>query len=299
MKAEGAVLRSLFCVRSAREAFSLAIVLAIVIASLPSRLAAADDKNLQRVKGTVGYQTAESAPFTTISGRMLLPDDSLAITRAKSAALLALPDSSIVGLGENTNVQVGAFNQTADGPGSTITVNNGTLRFDVRRPAGGTANYRFTTVTTQIAIRGTVGLLSFVNGNTTVACLQCAADSVTVTVGTQTITLATGQVLTVSAAGAVVVGTVTAALLGGFAGAGVSTSAATGAAAATAGVAGASSAAAATAGIVGGAVAAGAVTDAVIGSHATPTPAPPTAAISVTQTNRVPGSSQGEVGKRR
>lgn len=114
----------------------------------PASRAANDDKLLQRVKGVVGYQPANSAPLTTIVGKSLLPDDYLAIMHAKSAALLILPDSSIVGLGENTDVQVGAFNQTTAGPGSTVTVNGGALRFDVRRPQGGTANYRFVTVTT-------------------------------------------------------------------------------------------------------------------------------------------------------
>jgi hypothetical protein len=207
----------------------------------------------------------------------LLPDDYLAITREKSAALLALPDSSIVGLGENTSVQVGAFDQTATGPGSTITVNNGTLRFDIHRPAGGTANYHFQTTTAQMAVRGTVGLLSFINGITTVACVVCAADSVSVTVGAQTFALTSGQILTISAAGAVVAGTLTAAMAGAFSGAGVSTSAATGASAATTGVAGAGAGAAAgsvaaTTAIVGGAVAAGGIAAAVSAAQATPTP---------------------------
>ncbi|MGA2396152.1 MAG: hypothetical protein ABSH03_22685 [Candidatus Lustribacter sp.] len=54
---------------------------------------------------------------------------------------------------------------------------------------------------------------------------MCAADSVTVTVGAQTIALATGQLITVSALGAVVTGTVTTTALAGFSGASVSTAA--------------------------------------------------------------------------
>ena len=210
---------------------------------IATALPADDDKRLDRVKGVVGFATAPDATLHQIFGRELIPDDDYAITRANSAALLALPDSSIVAIGANTRVRVGAFSQTADGPGSTITVEQGSLRFDIRRPAGGAANYHFATTTSQIAVRGTVGLLSFLGGNTTVACLVCAADSVTVTVGTQTIALATGQLLTVSALGAVVTGTVTSTALAGFTGASVSTATATGPAAATAGISGASGAA--------------------------------------------------------
>ena len=243
-------------------------------------LPADGDKQLARLKGVVGFATGAEAPFHQIVGRELLPDDDFAITRDKSAALLALPDSSIVAIGEKTRVRVGAFSQTADGPGSTITVDEGTLRFDIRRPTGGAANYRFTTATSQIAVRGTVGLLSVIGGNTTVACLVCAADSVTVTVGTQTIALAAGQVLTVSALGAVVTGTISSTVLGGFAGAQVSTVAAAGPSAATAGVAGASGAAAGAAGgiatttAIGAAAATAAVAGVAVSSLvANPTPA--------------------------
>lgn len=238
------------------------ILLAVFGLMLATARSADDDKRLDRVKGVIGFATAPDAPLHQIFGHELIPDDDYAVTREKSAALLALPDSSIVAIGEKTLVKVGAFSQTADGPGSTITVEQGTLRFDIRRPAGGTANYRFMTSTSQIAVRGTVGLLSFIGGNTTVACLVCAADSVTVTVGAHTVALLTGQFLTVSALGAVVTGTVTGTVLGTFTGAQVSTVAATGSSAATAGVAGAAGAAG---GAVGG-VAAGTVAGAAAGA---------------------------------
>ena len=230
-----------------------------------------DDKRLDRLKGVVGFATGPNAQLHQIFGRELIPDDDYAITRERSAAILSLPDSSIVAIGEKTRVRVGAFSQTADGPGSTITVEEGTLRFDIRRPAGGTANYHFTTNTSQIAVRGTVGLLSFIGGNTTVACLVCAADSVTVTVGAQSIALAAGQMVTVSALGAVVTGTVTSTALAGFSGASVSTTAATGSSAATAGVAGASGGAAggaAGAAASAGAGVAGAATSTIVGGAA-------------------------------
>jgi hypothetical protein len=122
---------------------------------------AASNKQLQHLKGDVGYQPSVAGRFNVVAGSYVLPDDDFAVTKARSAALLTLPDSSLVALGENTSVQVGAFNNAAAGPGATITVNGGTLRFDIHRPAGGAANYRFVTPTSQIAIRGTVGLLAF------------------------------------------------------------------------------------------------------------------------------------------
>ncbi len=65
----------------------------------------------------------------------------------------------------------------ADGTiGLTVTLNGGALRFDVRRSTGSRANYHFVATTSQLAIRGTVGLLSYVpGGDTTVVCLACEA----------------------------------------------------------------------------------------------------------------------------
>lgn len=274
---------------------ALLSVLAIAPSLQPMAARAASDKLLQRLKGVVGYQAADGAPLTLVVARLSLPDDYLAVTRTRAAALLALPDSSLVSLGENTRVQVGAFNRTADGPGATITVNGGTLRFDIRRPKGATANYHFATPTTQVAVRGTIGLISLAGGNTTIACLVCAADSITVTVGTQTFTILTGQLLSVSATGAVVSGALSTSVLGTFSSAGVSTSTATGTAAATAGVTSAAGAStsgvagaaaagttgATTAAAAGAAVAAGGVA-AAVSNAAAPTPQPtPSAVFSV------------------
>jgi hypothetical protein len=235
---------------------------------------AASNKELQRLKGTVGYQVGDAGTFNKVAGSYVLPDDSYAITQDKSAALLQLPDSSLVALGMNTKVLVGAFNQTADGPGATITVNGGALRFDIKRPTGSAANYHFVTPTSQVGVRGTIGLLAVLaNGQTTVACLACAADSITVQVGGQSFALATGQAITVTATGAVTTSAVTSATLSGFSSAGVSTSATSGVAGATAGVTGAAVAPAAAAG-AGAAAAAGAAAGAAAASAAKASPNP-------------------------
>jgi hypothetical protein len=216
-----------------RTVASIALVSGLVLAAMPRDTRAADtSKQLQRVRGTIGFQTAEAGTdFKAIFGKIDLPDDDFAVTRAQSAAVIALPDSSLISLGENTNVQVGAFDGASASPGSTITLKGGSLRFDIRRPAGGAANYHFTTATSQIAVRGTVGLLAFANGVTTVGCVACAADSVTVTTATQMVTLVTGQFVAVSAAGALTTGALSS-VVGAFSGAGVPVTGQIGAAAA-------------------------------------------------------------------
>jgi hypothetical protein len=192
-----------------RTGFALVLAIGLIAGVLPSTTQAADTtKQLQRLRGDVGYATQkDGSDYKQVFGKFELPDPDYAVTHAKSAAQIAMPDSSLIELGENTSIQVGAFDNTTASPGSTITVNDGSrLRFEIKRPEGGAANYRFVTATSQVAVRGTVGLLAFVNGVTTVGCVVCAADSVVVQVGSQTFALVTGQFLTVSALGAVTTG---------------------------------------------------------------------------------------------
>jgi hypothetical protein len=213
---------------------------AVLIAALPA--GAASDKELRAVHGTTQFRTTADGQLTRVFGHIDLNDDAFAVTQAASNALLVLPDASEVGLGENTNVRVGAFNAATDATPTILTLQAGTLRFSVRHPAGQRANYRFQTVTSQIAVRGTIGLYGTGPNGDVVTCLQCDSGDVVVTVGTQTYTLLTGQTLLISLAG-IVTSATGAAAAQAFSGSGLSTDAAT--RTAFAGSAGSGSAAAA------------------------------------------------------
>jgi hypothetical protein len=155
------------------------------------------DKQLARVKGIIGYQDSATSSFKPIFGRLDLPDDAYAVTKPNGAAVLRLADSSEIDIGENTKVQVGAFNPAQSGNVNTIVLDGGALHFNIRHPQGGQSNYRFVTATSQIAVRGTEGfLVAGVNG-TQVVCVSCAAGDVSVQVGQQTISVVSNQTLTV------------------------------------------------------------------------------------------------------
>ncbi len=113
------------------------------------------------MKGIVGYEPEPNAPFKAIFGRLDLPDNAVAVTQAGAQAVLRLADSSEIDIGEKTSVQVGAFNAVSSGRQNEIVLNGGSLHFNIRHPAGGQSNYKFTTATSQIAVRGTEGLLAF------------------------------------------------------------------------------------------------------------------------------------------
>ena len=115
---------------------------------------------MARVAGTVQYQWGPDATLHQLFGRLDLPDDALAVTLAQSRAQLVLPDSSEIDIGAQTRVRVGAFNAAATGNPTVIVLELGALHFIVRHPAGGRANYRFQTPTSQIAVRGTDGISS-------------------------------------------------------------------------------------------------------------------------------------------
>jgi hypothetical protein len=154
------------------------------------------DKQLARVKGVVGYQTSATSDFKPIFGRLDLPDDAFAVTKPNGSAVLRLKDSSEIDIGENTKVQVGQFNAAGAGQ-NTIVLNGGALHFNIRHPQGGQSNYKFTTATSQIAVRGTEGFLIAGANGTQVVCVSCAAGDVSVQVGQQTVSIVSNQTLTV------------------------------------------------------------------------------------------------------
>ncbi|HEY5348903.1 MAG TPA: FecR family protein [Candidatus Lustribacter sp.] len=155
------------------------------------------DKQLARVKGIVGYQVSATSAFKPIFGRLDLPDDAFAVTKPNAAAVLRLKDSSEIDIGENTKVQVGAFNPAESGNQNTIILNGGALHFNIRHPQGGQSNYRFVTATSQIAVRGTEGFLIAGANGTQVVCVSCAAGDVSVQVGSQTVSIVSNQTLTI------------------------------------------------------------------------------------------------------
>jgi hypothetical protein len=160
--------------------------------------AAAGDKQLARVKGIVGYEPSPNAPFKAIFGRLDLPDDAVAVTQAGAQAVLRLADSSEIDIGEKTSVQVGAFNAISSGKQNEIVLNGGVLHFNIRHPAGGQSNYKFTTATSQIAVRGTEGFLVSSASGTQVVCVSCAAGDVTIQTGGQFTTIVSGQTATIA-----------------------------------------------------------------------------------------------------
>ena len=155
------------------------------------------DKQLARVKGTVGYQASATSNFKPIFGRLDLPDDAFAVTKPHAAAILRLKDSSEIDIGENTKVQVGEFTAASSGTQNTINLQGGALHFNIRHPQGGQSNYKFVTATSQIAVRGTEGFLIAGTNGTQVVCVSCAAGDVSVQVGQRTLSIVSNQTLTV------------------------------------------------------------------------------------------------------
>lgn len=175
-------------------AFSL-VALTIAPAS------AASDKTLQNVKGSVAYSTAAGGAETPIAPKssIALDDHYTAVTGANSQGAIGLPDSSRVLVGQNTRVTLNSFNQTDIAHASFEVV--GKVRFTIQHPAGARADYTFHTGTTQIAVRGTEGDISFdpATGTLQVNCYELTDPMLPVQ-----ITFADGSVFTLNAGQALI-----------------------------------------------------------------------------------------------
>ena len=190
-----------------RAAAAGALAALLLALCAPLDAASDGDKQLARVAGTVQYQAGSDPAFHAVLGKIDLSDAALAVTLVQSRAQLILPDSSSIDIGATTRVRLGAFNAVDTGNPNVVVLELGALHFTIRHPAGGRANYRFVTPTSQIAVRGTDGYIVTGPTGTDFYCVDCKAGDVTVTAGTRTYELATGQqaiIVGATAAGAAV-----------------------------------------------------------------------------------------------
>jgi hypothetical protein len=166
-----------------------------IVCALTAPLDAANDgdKQLARVAGTVQFQTANDAAYHALAGRIDLRDDATAVTLEQSRAQVTLLDSSTIDIGAKTRVRLAAFNAVETGKPNIVVLELGALHFTIRHPAGGRANYRFQTATSQIAVRGTDGYIVTGPTGTDFYCVDCKPGDVTVTVGSKSYELATGD----------------------------------------------------------------------------------------------------------
>ena len=173
--------------------------------ALPVR--AADDKELQNMKGSVSYQrpSAASTPLAP-NATIVLGDKDVAITGTSSLAGVTLPDSSQVLVGSQSKVELGFFNQT-DIATAKFILFNGKVRFTVRHPQGAKASYTFITPTASIAVRGTQGDIESSSDDLRVNVYEVCDPSEPVTVTTKdgrSFDLNAGQSLVAQIVGGVV-----------------------------------------------------------------------------------------------
>lgn len=169
------------------------VALTMLALGAPLDAAGDGDKQLARVAGSVQYQTGSDPAFHAIVGRIDLADDTTAITLARSRAQVTLPDSSSIDIGATTRIRLGAFNAADTGNPNVVVLELGAVHFTIRHPAGGRANYRFQTPTLQIAVRGTDGYIVTGPSGTDFYCVDCKTGDVSVTVGTRSYALRTGE----------------------------------------------------------------------------------------------------------
>jgi uncharacterized membrane protein YfcA len=174
----------------------LAAIALVLKHALPAH--AADAVNvLSRDAGIVTYKLPESSPIS-LAGRTTVTDSVIATTAVESLARLQLRDSSEIRIGDRTTVRVGDLAAAADAtPGATIYMERGAVRFAIKHPAGGKANYRFVTPTSTLGVRGTVGYFIVGPAGEQIYCVKCEAGDVSVETAGKTVEVRSGQTLNI------------------------------------------------------------------------------------------------------
>jgi ferric-dicitrate binding protein FerR (iron transport regulator) len=122
----------------------------------------------------------------------------IATTAVESLATLRLRDSSEIRIGDLTSVRVGNLAAAGEAtPGATIFMNRGAVRFAIKHPSGGRANYRFVTPTSTLGVRGTVGYFIVGPAGQQIYCVKCEAGDVLVETAGKRVEVRSGQTLNI------------------------------------------------------------------------------------------------------
>lgn len=192
-----------------------ASALALVLAAIPILTMSDDVKLLTNQSGQVTYGTTNPATrhLAPHANTTLADSDWAQTGGGKSMATIRLPDSSVLTMGANSDVQMQSFNQTDIAHAKFVVV--GKVRFKVEHPAGAKADYTFQTATGQIAVRGTEGdILALQDASGAPAGLQVNVYELSSPKLPVQVTLKNGQVFTLSAGQSLVVTAAAGALVG-------------------------------------------------------------------------------------
>jgi hypothetical protein len=180
---------------------------AITLVALALPASSADDNILRRDKGIVTYKLPTTDP-RSLYAEVAVSDSVIATTDVATLATLQLSDSSEIRIGDRTTVRIGDLHaaEAANPAGGTVFIERGAVRFNVVHPTGAKANYRFVTPTSELAVRGTVGYFVAGPSGDQIYCVKCADGDVTITTGTKTVQIHSGQSLNVHLDNGVVTG---------------------------------------------------------------------------------------------
>ena len=155
-----------------RKLVAFLMLAAVIFLPQAASSSGTDEIVLQRLSGRLDYQGATAERRESIVGQLLVQPHGYAFTRANSMAAIDLPDSSVVSVGASSRVGLGLFDREAWGSRSVMTIYDGAIHFAVKHPAGARANYTFVTPTSQVAIRGTEGVIVVRGDETIIACVH-------------------------------------------------------------------------------------------------------------------------------
>jgi len=193
------------------------------------------DMTLQRLSGSVGYQSSTSSTVTMVAVSQAFQSDAYASTQGQSVAVLDFPDDSRITLGGNSVIQVHAlFSKRKhvrkhqdpilwEGSAIRLPSDGSVLRFDIHQPYDGDEMYIVATRFARIAIRGTIALLADNLSGDVLTCLDCGAGDIVADVGGNDFALLDNETLRIRASGRVTVEDTNPAILQRFADSGLST----------------------------------------------------------------------------
>jgi ferric-dicitrate binding protein FerR (iron transport regulator) len=175
---------------------AVGIALLLTFAASTTLAGPASEPQASRMMGDVFYRSPGGTTQRSIYGSIVLEPDSFISTGQKSLAQIRYPDSSLVEIGSNSVVQVGAFHSDWH-DANILALKNGAIHLNVRHNDHPT-NYEFVTPLFKVAVRGTEATITTTESDGSVTCQE---GNLAVVFRDHETNIARGQTLTVGRSG--------------------------------------------------------------------------------------------------
>ncbi|MCQ2055354.1 MAG: FecR domain-containing protein [Fibrobacter sp.] len=161
--------------KSSRISIVMAALLAFSISFVFADEDAPKTGKVRLVIGDVDFQKKGAGSWKKLKVNGRVQEKDKIKTQMESTVSIAMPDGSVLAVGENSEVEFSELLMIDGSQVSSIDIKTGKIRFDVQKQRGSNSSFKFKTGTATASIRGTDGIVGVTKGGQAIGSLNSGA----------------------------------------------------------------------------------------------------------------------------